>query len=96
MDYVEKYRSRSGCYPRELLADQIYYTRENRVALKEKGIKLLAKPLDRSSTLQTQVSSEERNSIEGKFGQDKTGHGLNRIKTRLRGTSEVWIACTFF
>ena len=27
MDYVEKYRQRFGCYPRELLADQIYCTR---------------------------------------------------------------------
>lgn len=28
MDYIEKYRERFGCYPREVLADQIYCTRE--------------------------------------------------------------------
>lgn len=45
MDYVQKYKRRFGFYPREVLADQIYCTRINRAALKELGIKLLAKPL---------------------------------------------------
>ena len=93
MDYVERYRGRFGCYPRELLADQIYCTRANRAALKEKGIKLLAKPLGRPSAVQQHVSPGERNPIEGKFGQAKTAYGLNRVKARLRGTSESWIAC---
>ena len=93
MDYVEQYRKRFGCYPRELLADQIYCNRANRAALKEKGIKLLAKPLGRPSAVTVHVSPGERNPIEGKFGQAKTGYGLNRIKARLQGTSETWIAC---
>ena len=38
------------------------------------------------------VSPGERNPIEGKFGQAKTGYGLNRIKARLQETSESWIA----
>ena len=92
MDYVEKYHQRFGCYPRELLADQIYCTRANRAALQEKGIKLLAKPLGRPSAVQIHVSPGERNPIEGKFGQAKTAYGLNRIKARLRDTSESWIA----
>jgi len=92
MDYVEKYHQRFGCYPRELLADQIYCTRANRAALKEKGIKLLAKPLGRPSAVQIHVSPGERNPIEGKFGQAKSGYGLNRIKARLKDTSESWIA----
>lgn len=92
MDYVEKYYQRFGCYPRELLADQIYCTRANRAALKEKGIKLLAKPLGRPSAVKVHVSPGERNPIEGKFGQAKTAYGLNRIKARLRDTSESWIA----
>jgi len=92
LDYIEKYRKRFGCYPREVLADQIYCTRVNRAALKELGIKLLAKPLGRPSALSIHVSPGERNPIEGKFGQAKTGYGLNRIKARLKGTSESWIA----
>ena len=93
MEYVEKYKERFGCYPRELLADQIYCTRANRSALKEKGIKLLAKPLGRPSAVRNHVSPGERNPIEGKFGQAKTAYGLNRIKARLQNTSESWIAC---
>ena len=93
MDYVEQYRRRFGFYPRELLADQIYCTRANRASLKEKGIKLLAKPLGRPSAVKVHLSPGERNPIEGKFGQAKTGYGLNRIKARLQGTSETWIAC---
>lgn len=92
MVYVEKYCQRFGCYPRELLADQIYCTRANRAALKQKGIKLLDKPLGRPSAVQIHVSPGERNPIEGKFGQAKTAYGLNRIKARLKDTSESWIA----
>lgn len=92
MDYVEKYRSRFGCYPRELLADQIYCTRVNRAALKEKGIKLLAKPLGRPSAVPNHVRPGERNPVEGKFGQAKTAYGLDRIRARLQNTSESWIA----
>lgn len=92
MDYVERYRKRFGFYPREVLADQIYCTRANRAALKEKGIKLLAKPLGRPSAVSIHLSPGERNPIEGKFGQAKTGYGLNRIKARLKETSETWIA----
>jgi hypothetical protein len=95
MTYVEQYRKRFSCYPRVLLADKIYCTRENRTALKEKGIKLLAKPLGRPKAVQIHVSPGERNPIEGKFGQAKTGYGLNRIKARLKDTSESWIASIF-
>ncbi len=42
--------------------------------------------------MQIHVSPGERNPIEGKFGQAKTAYGLNRIKARLRDTSESWIA----
>ena len=91
MDYVEKFYQRFGFYPRELLADQIYCSRANRAALKNLGTKLLAKPLGRPSALQIHVSPRERNPIVGKFGQAKTAYGLNRIKARLKGTSESMI-----
>ena len=90
--YIEQYKKRFGFYPRELLADKIYCTRENRRVLKERGIKLIAKPLGRPSAVTEHVSPGERNPIEGKFGQAKTGYGLGRIKARLKGTSESWIA----
>ena len=92
MDYVERYRKRFGFYPKEVLADPIYCTRANRAALKEKGIRLLAKPLGRPSAVSIHLSPGERNPVEGKFRQAKNGYGLNRIRARLKGTSEMWIA----
>jgi hypothetical protein len=41
------------------------------------------------------VSPGKRNTVKGKFGQAKTGYGLNRVKARLKETSEPWIACIF-
>jgi len=92
MIYVENYHRRFGFYPREILADKIYCTRDNRRNLKEKGIKLLSKPLGRPAAVTDHVRPGERNPVEGKFGQAKTAYGLNRIRARLKPTSESWIA----
>jgi transposase, IS5 family len=91
---VELYKSKYGYYPAEVLADQIYCTRENRKWLKEKNIKLVAKPLGRPSkeALSNPVSPGERNPIEGKFGQAKVGYGLDNIGAKLKTTSQSWIA----
>jgi hypothetical protein len=90
---VYKYKSRFGYYPRRVLVDKIYCTRENRKMLKLLGIELRAKPLGRPKAVSVEhVSPGERNPIEGKFGQAKTAYGLNRIKARLASTSESWIA----
>ena len=96
MNYVELYKKRFGCYPKNLLVDKIYSTRENRKRLKEIGVNLVGKPLGRPSlAAQIVLSPGERNPIEGKFGQAKTGYGLDRIKARLQDTSESWIASIF-
>jgi hypothetical protein len=94
---IEKHKTRFGFYPKEVLVDKIYCTRHNRKMLKDKGsgIMLRAKPLGRPSSaaaLSIHVSPGERNAIEGKFGQAKTAYGMNRIKARLKITSESWIA----
>lgn len=93
-DSIKKYQQRYGYLPEEVLADKIYCNRDNRAYLKELNIKLKAKPLGRPTkvALSNQVSPGERNPIEGKFGQAKTGYGLDRIKARLSQTSESWIA----
>ncbi len=91
---VEKYRVRFG-FVLVRLGDKIYCTRENRKWLKEKNIRLRAKPLGRPSSKGASsipVRPGERNPIEGKFGQAKTAYGMNRIKARLNQTSESWIA----
>jgi hypothetical protein len=92
MDAVERYKKRFGYYPKELLADKIYCTRDNRKKLKLLGIALKAKPLGRPKAVEAHVSPGERNPIEGKFGQAKTAYGMNRIKARLEKTSQSWIA----
>lgn len=93
-DYVENYRKRFGFYPAKVLADKLYCSRENRNWLKEKGIKLAAKPLGRPSAqaVEKHVRPGERNPIEGKFGQAKNAYGMNRIRARLKTTSQSWIA----
>lgn len=93
MSVVENYRKRFGCYPKEVLADQIYCNRANRGKLKELDISLRAKPLGRPPAVKTEhVRPGERNPIEGKFGQAKTAYGMGRIKARLQSTSQSWIA----
>ena len=94
-DSVERYKWRFGYYPKEVLADQIYCNRENRRWMKEKGIRLKAKPLGRpaATAVAVHLSPGERNPIEGKFGQGKLAYGLDCIKAKLKETSESWIAC---
>lgn len=92
---VEEYKRTYGYYPEYVLADKIYCNRQKRTYLKDIGITLKAKPLGRPSALasQNRVSSGERNPIEGKFGQAKTGYAMNLILARLARTSETWISC---
>lgn len=94
IDSINQYKVRFGFYPAEVLADQIYCTRENRKQLKLLDIRLIAKPLGRPSALavKNHVRPGERNPIEGKFGQGKICYGLNLIKAKLPDTSSSWIA----
>jgi len=61
--------------------------------LKELGIRLLGKPLGRPSE-KNRVAYDpgDRNPIEGKFGQAKVRYGMDRIRARLKDTSESWVA----
>ena len=93
-EYVENYKQRFGYYPKKVIADKLYWTRDNRKWLKDQNIKLAAKPLGRpsASAVANHLSPGERNPIEGKFGQAKNGYGMNRIRARLKQTSESWVA----
>jgi transposase, IS5 family len=94
LECIQQYFRRFKCYPKRVLVDQIYCNRENRKALKEMGIKLVAKALGRPSkkAVEDHVSPGERNPIEGKFGQAKTAYGLDKIRAKLSITSQSWIA----
>ena len=90
---VERYRERTGHYPKRLLADKIYRTRDNLTYCKEHGIRMSGPPLgrprkdeprDRKSEYQDAC---ERNAIEGLFGTGKRSYGLDVVMAKLQSTS---------
>lgn len=101
---IENYKRQWGYYPERVLADQLYTTRENRRWMKELGIdspcKALGRPPKEAITpyqrRKTRKDRGQRNLIEGKFGQAKSGYGLNEIKAKKKDTSESWIGAIFF
>lgn len=100
--HVQAYKSLHGHYPEAVIVDRIYATRENRKWLKEKDIRITAKPLGRPKPETAEQADlrrkeqRERNRIEGKFGQAKNGYRLNQVRTRLQATAESWIGCIIF
>ncbi len=101
---VEMFRQTYGYYPELLLADRICLNRENRKRLKEKNIRIVGKPLGRPPKQQLNAYQKrkqkkernQRNLIEGKFGQGKNACGPGNIQAKRSDTSESWIACIFF
>jgi hypothetical protein len=102
---VERYRDLHGYYPELLLSDRIYANRTNRAYLSERGIRITAPPLGRKISKSRvtayrrrkhRLEAVQRNEIEAKFGQGKNGYNLNKIRARLKETSESWVACIFF
>lgn len=100
IDTVENYKKLNSCYPELILTDKIYLTRANRAYLKEHNIRHTGKPLGRApkeeltsyQKCKQRKEQNERNQIEGKFGQAKRAYGLNRIMAKLPETQESWIA----
>jgi len=96
-DAVERYRARFGYYPKAVLADQIYRTRDNLRYCKEKGIRLSGSALGRPAADQQEqkrlakADAAARNAVEGKFGEGKRSYGLGRIRAHLQTTSETVI-----
>jgi hypothetical protein len=104
IEQVEYHKERYGYYPKSVLADAKYGTRENRQALKKRGIRFAGKPLGRPSMdpetqknqcQQRRQDNNERIPIEGKFGQGKGAYGLNYIRAKTQTTSEAWIRGIF-
>lgn len=101
---VEEFREFYGHFPEIVLADQIYLTRANRKWLKERGIQISGKPLGRPKKEKLNAYQKrkrkkvinQRNRVEGKFGQGKRGYGLNNIRAKRMDTSESWINSIFF
>ena len=103
---LKGYTSKSihGYYPEVVQADKIYFTKVNRKWLEERKIRITGvpqgrHPKEKESYYQKKKKKKEsnrRNQIEGKFGQGKNAYGLNKIKARLKETSESWVCGIFF
>ena len=105
---VEVYRQRYGYYPKIVLGDPIYGTRDNRRYLRRRGIHFAGKPLGRPKRVtaenrlelkrlkaQRREEYRQRIPIEGKFGQGKNGYRLNYIRAKRADTSVAWINSIF-
>ena len=101
-DCVETYKSIYGCYPEKVSADGIFGNKANRKYLKENQIRFVGKQLGRPPKMspaekrKLQKEMAGRNQIEGKFGQGKNAYGLQKIKARMKATSESWIMSIYF
>ena len=84
--HVESYKALYGYYPELVQVDKIYGSNNNRKWCKERNIRLTVvekgkKPeLTEYQKRKRKKEYNERNQIEGKFGQAKQGYGLNNIK----------------
>lgn len=102
---VENYFTRFGCYPEVVISDTIYGTRDNRKYLNRQDIRYSGRPLGRpaKNTATSKIAARRRkveagirNRIEGAFGVGKRRFGLGLVMTKLRETSENWIAMVIF
>ena len=90
---VERYKERTGRYPKRVLADTIYRTRTNRSYCKQRGIRLsgpaLGRPKkdSRADKKQEYRDAVDRIEVERSFSLAKRCFGLGLIRTKLEGTS---------
>lgn len=100
--HVEAYKKLRGYYPELVQVDKIYGTNKNRKWCKERGIRMTVSKKGNKPTLtkhqerKNKKEFNERNHIEGKFGQAKQGYGLNNVKAKLKDTSHSWIGAILF
>ncbi len=98
-----EYKEIFGFYPKTILADRTYPSRENRLWCASLGIRLSEPRLGRKSAKEKVAESKqiyqdgcERAAVEGEFGVVKRRYGLDRVMTRLPDTSMTSIAMGFF
>jgi len=97
-EIIGRYRDREGHYPERVLADGIYRNRGNIAFCKERGIRLMGKPLGRPkknavpNRKQMRTDEIDRIEAERKLSHAKSSFGLGLIRTKLKSTSETAIA----
>lgn len=101
---VARYRECYGCYPKRILADEIYRSRQTLAFCKEYWIHLpgstLGKPpkdslLSRQAKKRKYQDNCDCDIVEGISGTSKTTYGLGRIMARLQETTVCVIGVTF-
>lgn len=98
MDAIERYKNRTGHYPKRALVDQIYRTTKNRAYCKEHGIEMSGPKLGRPPKGGRKTSKEEyqdntdRIEVERFFSRDKHSFGAGLIMSKLEETSLTSIA----
>ena len=100
-DATERYWKRTGHYPRRVLVDKIYNTKENREYCQEHGIRLSVhgpgRPKeDRASRQEAKRNQTDRIEVERFFSKDKRCCGAGLIVTKLAGTTLASIALSLF
>ena len=99
---VERFKERTGCYPKRVLADQIYRTRENRNYCKEHGIRLSGPKPGRpganakADKKQEYQDNADRIDVERTFSLSKRCYGMDCIAAKLEETQLTSIALSVF
>ena len=102
IEAVERFKERTGYYPKRVLADQIYRTRENRNYCKDHGIRLSGPKLGRPSAnakvdkKQEYQDNTDRIEVERTFSVSKRCYGMDCITTKLKETQLTSIALSVF
>jgi IS5 family transposase len=101
-DSIERYKERTGHYPKRGLVDQIYRTRNNRSYCKQKDIRMSGPKLGRPSKENEYVKKIEyqdnvdRIEVERSFSLSKRCYNLGLVKTKLKETTMTSIALSIF
>ena len=95
-DVLERYKERTGHYPKRVLVDQVYRTKENRAYCEERGIEMSGRgpgrpPKDgkerRKAEKDERRNDVDRIEVERFFSRDKRCFGAGLIMTKLSKTT---------
>lgn len=102
-DMIERYKERTGHYPKRVLADKIYRNRDTLRCCKQHNIRLSGSTLGRPKKdveidkKQNYIDECERVEVERKFSLAKRKCGISIIVTRLKETtcrSSLCLSCS--
>jgi len=93
---LERYKEQKGNYPKRVLVDQIYRTRDNINFCKENNIEISGKPLGRKPKIEDKTLKKknrqneiDRIEVERKISEAKGNYGLSLIRCKLKETSKT-------